>query len=77
MACVIISTTQFLLQQLTFVNIILLITVFDSPAIRGKFSGKNTPKFTTQPELGRTNPAASIDRVLFVRRNVGLQHYSV
>jgi hypothetical protein len=28
----------------------------DIPVARGKFSCKNTPKFTVRPELGRTNP---------------------
>ena len=48
-----------MLQELTFVDSVLLITVFDLAAVRGKFSCKNTPKFTARPELGRTNPAAS------------------
>ena len=45
-----------MLQELTFVDSVLLITVFDLAAVRGKFSCKNTPKFTARPELGRTNP---------------------
>ena len=43
-----------MLQQLTFVDSFLLIIVFDLPAVRGKFSCKNIPKFTARPELGRT-----------------------
>ena len=34
-----------------FVDSVLLILVFDSAAVRGKFSYKNTPKFTARPEL--------------------------
>ena len=45
-----------MLQELTFVDSVLLITVFDLAAVRAKFSCKNTPKFTARPELGRTNP---------------------
>jgi hypothetical protein len=49
-----------MLQELTFVDSVLLITVFDLYAVRGKFSCKNTPKFTARPELGRTNPFAAM-----------------
>ena len=45
-----------MLNELTFVDSVLLITVFDLAAVRGKFSCKNTPKFTARPELGRTSP---------------------
>jgi hypothetical protein len=38
-----------MLQELTFVDSVLLITVFDSVAVRGKFSCKNRPKFTARP----------------------------
>ena len=48
-----------MLHELTFVDSVLLITVFDLAAVRGKFSCKNTPKFTARPELGRTNPPPS------------------
>jgi hypothetical protein len=44
------------LQQLTFVDSVLLVTVFDLLAVRGKFSCKNIPKCIARPELGRTNP---------------------
>ena len=45
------------LQEPTFVDSVLLVAVFDLPAVRGKFSCKNLPKFTARPELGgRTNP---------------------
>ena len=47
-------------QELTFVDSVLLITVFDLAAVRGKFSCKNTPKFTARPELGRTNPILAV-----------------
>jgi hypothetical protein len=50
------TSPQFSLKQLTFVDIILLLIVFDIPAVRGKFSCKNTPKFTARPELGRIAP---------------------
>ena len=40
-----------MLEGLTFVDSLLLITVFDLAAVRGKFSCKNTPKFTARPEL--------------------------
>jgi hypothetical protein len=49
-----------MLQELTFVDSVLLITVFDLVAVRGKFSSKNTPKFTARPELGRTNPHCAV-----------------
>ena len=49
-----------MLQELTFVDSVLLITVFDLAAVRGKFSCKNTPKFTARPELGRTNPILAV-----------------
>ena len=45
---------RWMLQELTFVDSVLLLTVFDLAAVRGKFSCKNTPKFTARPELGRT-----------------------
>jgi hypothetical protein len=38
-----------MLQELTFVDSVLLIIVFDSAAVRGKFSCKNRPKFTARP----------------------------
>ncbi len=37
-----------MLQELTFGNSVLLITVVDTAAVRGKFSCKNTPKFTAR-----------------------------
>jgi hypothetical protein len=43
-----------MLHELTFVDSVLLITVFDLAAVRDKFSCKHTPKFTWRPELGRT-----------------------
>ena len=47
---------RWMLQELTFVDSVLLVTVFDLPAVRGKFSCKNIPKFTARPDaLGRTN----------------------
>ena len=39
---------EFSLQQLTFVDNVLLVTAFDLPAVRSKFSCKNTPKFTAR-----------------------------
>jgi hypothetical protein len=43
---------RWMLQELTFVDSVLLIrliTLFDLAAVRGKFSCKNTPKFTARP----------------------------
>ena len=45
-----------MLQELTFVDSVVLLTVFDVATVRGKFSCKNPPKFTAWPELGGTNP---------------------
>ena len=36
------------LHELTFVDSVLLVTVFDLHAVRGKFSCKNIPKFTAK-----------------------------
>ena len=46
-----------MLQELTFVDSVLLITVSTLAAVRGKFSCRNTPKFTTRHQLGRANPS--------------------
>jgi hypothetical protein len=43
------ASLRWMLQELTFVDSVLLITVFDLAAIRGEFSYKNTPKFTARP----------------------------
>jgi hypothetical protein len=52
-----------MLQELTFVDSVLLITVFDLAAVRGKFSCKNTPKSTARaPARARAaRPAPPID----------------
>ena len=52
-----------MLQELTFVDSVLLITVFDSAAVRGKFSCKikyTYNKFTARggPPHGALNPCA-------------------
>ena len=49
-----------MLQELTFVDSVLLITVFDLAAVRGKFSCKNTPKFTARPELAAAASALGV-----------------
>jgi hypothetical protein len=53
-----------MLQELTFVDSVLLITVSTLAAVRGKFSCRNTPKFTTRPELGSTKPLVHMPDVL-------------
>ena len=55
----------FLFQELTFVYSVLQITVFDSPAARGKFSCKNTPKFTAR------GPSSVARPHLILVRNIG------
>jgi hypothetical protein len=52
-----------MLRELNFVDSVLLITVFDLAAVRGKFSCKNTPKSTARPELGRTHPLDAINPI--------------
>ena len=46
------------LQQLTFVDSISPITLFDLPAVRGKFGCKNTPEFIAPPDHTGTNAAS-------------------
>ena len=46
-----------MLQELTFVDRVLLITVFDLAVVRGKFSYKNIPKFIARPGWQCTSPA--------------------
>jgi hypothetical protein len=43
------ASLRWMLQELTFVDSVLLITVFDLAVVRGKFRCKNTPKFTARP----------------------------
>ena len=63
-----------MLQELTFVDGVLLLTVFDLPAVRGKFSCKNIPKFTARPELGRTSPFMVANIIIYaVRAASGLE----
>jgi hypothetical protein len=39
---------RWMLEELTFVDRVLLITVVDLATVRSKFSCKNTPKFTAR-----------------------------
>jgi hypothetical protein len=45
------ASLRYMLQQLTFVDSIPQITMFDLPAVRNKFSCKNTSTFTARREL--------------------------
>jgi hypothetical protein len=63
-----------MLEEFTFVDSVLQITVFDSAAVRGKFSCKNTPKFTARPELARAAaPTSLIARARPGARSLGSQ----
>ena len=45
-------------RSFPFVSSVMLLTMFDPPAVCNKFSCKSILKFTARPELGRTNPSA-------------------
>jgi hypothetical protein len=58
-----------MLQELTFVDSVLLITVFDSAAVRCKFSCKNTPKFNARAvRLSRVPVNGSFLLLVFLRK---------